>query len=131
MDKIKFDGDGQIFCALEEVFNIFIIVRAKDIVQTDIFRKKILENLPFYIKKHRLIFYSSNISKQAFVRQIEPVVYVEYDDRKFVDTIYPFVSVIFAAELPIVSASQKSNGHILLQLNHLSNIVDVDLNDVM
>ena len=130
MEKLQLDK-SQVFSALEEVFDIYIIFRANSISDKEIFTKIITENLlPFYQHNHRILFYSSNISKQAFVRQIEPVVHFEFDDSDFSSVIHPFVPVIFTAELPVLSASQKQNRHLLLQLDDLSDIVHVDLNNV-
>ena len=130
MDKIRMDKN-QIFSALEEVFNVYIIFRAKGVVDTEIHTRILTEShLPLFQQNHRILFYNSDISKQAFVRQIEPVVHIEFDDSEFAAVIHPFVPVIFTAELPTISASQKQTRHLILQLHHLSEIVHADLSNI-
>ena len=118
---------------LEEVFDVFIISYSED-DKTQAYAKLLTDTIiPSFKSKHRILFYKSPISKTAFVRNIDPLIHIDYDEEfsesiiKHVNVLLTYNSLSAPSEANQVLIHKVHDGRIRARLRSLADILEVDL----
>jgi hypothetical protein len=80
---------------------------------------------PSYKHFHRIIFFSSQISKIAIVRQIKPIIHIEYD-LNVINDLFPHIPNIF--HLKTENNSSETENQNIRILSSIEALLEVDLN---
>jgi hypothetical protein len=88
----------------------------------------ILEKIPSFNDKHRILFYETSIGKIAIVRQIKPKLHIEYDNNIYI-SLLPHIStlVYYRNNNHHKTVNQTTDNAKKYELTDLRDILEIEI----
>ena len=117
---------------LESECNVYVIFEVTDVKNQQLVLDSLKSDiLPSFNKFHRILFYENKISKIAFIRQIKPILHIEYD-KYIYDNLKPHINLILLLsdnhDFNDINEIKVKNINNYNFVDSIDNIFKIDLN---